>query len=166
MSAVLPSALIPFLCLWSLCWLRKRYLQHDMFALILQIAVNKQSITYVASIKFYCFQDVNFGTVLFYWICAQMQSIMVKKKNNKKQTEVGRRKLKWVKTTLTEQYWWRYLHIQHSSIFSLTTSFTGSNWSRLGAQALSRHNSMLFYSYYARMQKMKWYSIWLQKCIF
>lgn len=54
-----------------------------MFALILQIAVNKQSITDVASIKFYYFQDVNFGTGLFYWICAQMLSIMVKKKNNK-----------------------------------------------------------------------------------
>lgn len=54
-----------------------------MFALILQIAVNKQSITDVASIKFYYFQDVNFGTGLFYWICAQMLSIMVKKTTNK-----------------------------------------------------------------------------------
>lgn len=50
-----------------------------MFALILQIAVNKQSITDMASIKFYYFQDVNFHTGLFYWICAQMLSIMVKK---------------------------------------------------------------------------------------
>lgn len=63
-----------------------------MFALILQIAVNKQSITDVASIKFYYFQDVNFGTGLFYWICAQMLSIMVKKKKQQKQTGVGRRK--------------------------------------------------------------------------
>lgn len=63
-----------------------------MFALILQIAVNKQSITDVASIKFYYFQDVNFGTGLFYWICAQMLSIMVKKKTTNKQGWEGENK--------------------------------------------------------------------------
>lgn len=58
-----------------------------MFALILQIAVNKQSITDIASFKFYYFQDVNFHTGLFYWICAQMLSIMVKKKQKTDEKE-------------------------------------------------------------------------------